>query len=112
MENLHQNQSTSNRVRPRIRPSQPRRRPQIPHVKASISVASFGDGFGVATAIYQRGQSPKRDFILLKPGECLNAERAWLAAYSRVCVWLDQHDSDAQLFIIAADEREDRRRAA
>lgn len=81
-------------------------------VQARITVSSHGDSFGVGVVIYRASQPTVRDFILLKPGQCLNAERAWLMGYQHICTWLDEHAPDAQLFIISADERTNRRRAA
>lgn len=81
------------------------------YVEAYISVAKYGDTFGIAFIIYRVGQPLKRDFVLLKPGQCLSEECAWLVGYQRVGAWLDGHEPNARLYLISVDESR-RRRAA
>jgi hypothetical protein len=113
LRNLHQITATRNKARQDRRAYRPqpqwRSSRRNSYVEAQIAVSSHGDTFGVTTVVYQPGQAPKPDFILLKPGEVLNAQRAWLAGYHRVCAWVEMHEPDAGVYIVSADER---RRAA
>jgi hypothetical protein len=114
MTNLHEITANRNEAHRRACHNQLQwRRPRRHRtVEASISVSAYGDCFGVVFIIYGVGAQPKREFFLLKPGECLNGQRAWLVGYQRVCAWLDEHAPNARLYIIPADERRARRRAA
>src|SRR5918912_2841738 len=108
MRNLQQNPNSRNRARLERRVYH-RNLSRHACAEAAISVATYGDGFGVASTLTRAGHNPVRDFILLKPDERLNEERAWLIGYQRICAWLDEYAPDMPLFIIPTDEQTDRR---
>ncbi|MEW6212385.1 MAG: hypothetical protein AB1631_28930 [Acidobacteriota bacterium] len=86
-----------------------RQRNYTPAVEASITIAIHGDTYGIAIAIYSRGQRVARVFRLLRPSEVSSPERAWYRGFLLAQVLVDEIAPGARL-LIAEPQRE--RRAA